>query len=69
MDLDDLDAWVLLLQVHSIEKSTTKGYATGACDYLNFCISHSLSIDPTLQTLSCYISYTSQFIASGPKYY
>ncbi|KAJ7722279.1 hypothetical protein DFH07DRAFT_679508, partial [Mycena maculata] len=29
---------------------------------------HSLPLDPTPQTLSCYIAYTSQFIASGPKY-
>jgi hypothetical protein len=38
------------------------------CDYINFCLIHSLSLDPTLQTLSCYIAYTSQFISSGTKY-
>jgi hypothetical protein len=68
MDLADLDQRTLMLQVGSIELSTTKGYATGARDYLNFCISHSLPINPTPQTLSRYIAFTSQFIASGPKY-
>ncbi|KAJ7461657.1 hypothetical protein FB451DRAFT_992737, partial [Mycena latifolia] len=29
---------------------------------------HSIPLDPTPQTLSRYIAYTSQFIASGPKY-
>ncbi|KAJ7926557.1 hypothetical protein B0H13DRAFT_2229389 [Mycena leptocephala] len=29
---------------------------------------YSLPLDPTPQTLSRYIAYTSQFIASGPKY-
>ena len=68
MDLSDLDSHTLWLQVSSIEKSTSKGYATGARDYLHFCFMHSLPIDPTPQTLSRYIAYTSQFIASGPKY-
>ncbi|CAA7266998.1 unnamed protein product [Cyclocybe aegerita] len=58
----------LWLQASAIEKSTSQGYATGARDYLRFCITHSLPIKPTPQTLSCYIAYTSQFIASGPKY-
>jgi hypothetical protein len=35
---------------------------------MNFCLSHSLSLDPTPQTLSRYIAYTSQFISSGGKY-
>ena len=68
MDLGDLDSRTLWLQVHSIEKSTTQGYATGARDYLHFCFIHSLPIAPTPQTLSRYIAYTSQYIASGPKY-
>ncbi len=68
MDLNDLDNRTLWLQVNSIEKSTIKGYTTGGRDYLNFCLTHSLPIDPTPQTLARYISYTSQFIASGPKY-
>jgi hypothetical protein len=68
MDLADLDKWTLHLQVNSIEHSTTKGYATGARDYVNFCILHGLPLDPTPQTLSRYIAYTSLFIASGPKY-
>ncbi|KAF8890539.1 hypothetical protein CPB84DRAFT_1683566, partial [Gymnopilus junonius] len=29
---------------------------------------HNLPLDPTPSTLSCYIAYTSQFIASAPKY-
>ena len=68
MDLHDLDIRTSWLQASSIENSTVKGYTTGARDYLNFCTIHSLSIDPTPQTLARYISYTSQFIASGPKY-
>ena len=35
---------------------------------LHLPLQHSLPIDPTPQTLSHYIAYTSQFIASGPKY-
>src|SRR6267378_1012822 len=68
MDLADLDSRTLFLQVHAIEKSTVKGYATGARDYLRFCINHRIPIDPTPETLSRYIAYTSQFISSGPKY-
>jgi hypothetical protein len=68
MDLGDLDCRTLWLQAHAIEKSTNKNYITGARDYLRFCTTHSLPIDPTPQTLSRYLSYTSQFIASGPKY-
>ncbi|KAG7443374.1 uncharacterized protein BT62DRAFT_903308 [Guyanagaster necrorhizus] len=41
-----------------------KGYATGICDY----IIHTLPLDPMHQTLSCYITNTSQFIVSGLKY-
>src|ERR1700733_12967096 len=58
----------LYLQVNSIERSTLKNYATGARDYINFCILHSLPLDPTPTTLSRYIAYSSQFIASRPKY-
>jgi hypothetical protein len=68
MELVDLDACTRYLQLNSIERSTAKGYATGAHDYINFCLSHSLSLDPTPQTLSRYIAYTSQFIASGSEY-
>jgi hypothetical protein len=68
MELSDLDAQARFLQVNSIKKSTVKGYATGAQDYISFCIAHSLPLDPTPSTLSRYIAYTSQFIASGPKY-
>ena len=68
MELGDLDARALYLQVNSIERSTSKNYATGARDYINFCILHSLPLDPTPTTLSRYIAYSSQFIASGSKY-
>ena len=68
MDLSLLDKRSEYLQVHSIETSTAKNYRTGARDYVQFCVKHSLPLDPTPQTLSRYISYTSQFIASGPKY-
>lgn len=68
MNLKKLDDLVLYLQVHAIEKSTRKNYATGAKDYAHFCRNHNLSLNPTLETLSRYIAYTSQFIASGSKY-
>ncbi|KNZ71911.1 hypothetical protein J132_05185 [Termitomyces sp. J132] len=51
-----------------VEKSTASGYATGARDYVKFCIKHNIPLDPTPQTLARYIAYTSRFIASGPKY-
>ena len=57
MELADLDARALYLQVNSIERSTSKNYATGACDYINFCILHSLPLDPTPTTLSRYVAY------------
>jgi hypothetical protein len=68
MDLSLLDKRTEYLQVHSIETSTAKNYRTGARDYIQFCVKHSLPLNPTPQTLSRYISYTSQFIASKPKY-
>ena len=68
LKLKDLDARVLHLQTHAIEKSTTGGYSTGAHDYICFCLHHHLPLDPTPQTLSCYIAYTSLSIASAPKY-
>ena len=46
----------------------SKHYATGTWDYINFCILHSLPLDPTPSTLSCYIAYSSLFITSGPKH-
>ena len=68
LKLKDLDARVLHLQSHAIEKSTVGGYSTGARDYICFCQWHHLPLDPTPQTLSCYIAYTSLSITSGPKY-
>src|SRR5271169_636345 len=68
MHLDDIDRRALHLQINSIERSTVKNYATGARDYITFCASHSLPLDPTPLTLSRYIAYTSQFIASSSKY-
>ena len=68
MDLEKLDKLVLYLQVHAIERSTHNNYATGARNYLRFCRIHNLPFDPTPQTPSRYIAYTSRFIASGPKY-
>ena len=68
MALDELDSRAVHLQVNAIEKSTAMGYATGARDYISFCLSHNLSIEPTPQTLSRYIAFTSIFIGSAPKY-
>jgi hypothetical protein len=66
--LEDLDTRVLHLQTHALEESTVGGYATGARDYLRFCLIHHIPPDPTPQTLSRYIAFTSLSIASGPKY-
>ena len=68
MDLLRIDQQVFHLQASAIERSTVNGYATGARDYINFCMTHSLPLDPTPETLSRYVAYTSQFIASAPKY-
>jgi hypothetical protein len=68
ISLADLDARARFLQANAIEKSTSQGYATGARDYITFCVRNSLPLDPTPQTLARYIAYTSMFIASGPKY-
>ena len=68
LKLEDLDARVLHLQSHALEQSTVGGYSTGARHYLHFCRLHHLPLDPTPQTLSRYIAYTSLSIASGPKY-
>lgn len=68
MKLEDLDARVSHLQSHALEKSTVGGYSTGARNYIRFCRIHHLPIDPTPQTLSRYIAYTSLSISSGPKY-
>jgi hypothetical protein len=66
MDLISLDSWALALQIHAIEQSTARGYATGARDYVRFCLLHSLPIDPTPTTLARYIAYTSQLWPSVP---
>jgi hypothetical protein len=68
MDLNKMDSQVRHLQLNAIEHSTSKGYAMGTCDYIHFCSIHSLPLDSTPQTLSHYITYSSQFIASAPKY-
>ena len=44
------------------------GYSTGARNYIRFCLLHHILLNPTPQTLSRYITYTSLSIASGPKY-
>jgi hypothetical protein len=66
--LEDLNARVSHLQSHALEKSTIGGYSTGARDYVRFCQLHQIPLNPTPQTLSRYIAFTSLTIASGPKY-
>lgn len=66
--LEAIDNRILLLQTHAIEHSTRKGYTTGARSYLKFCLKFDLPLDPSPTTLARYIAYTSQTIASGPKY-
>lgn len=68
MQLSMLDERVRFLQQNAIEKSTSKGYGTGARDYIKFCLSHNLPLEPTPKTLARYIAFTSQYIASGPRY-
>jgi hypothetical protein len=68
VSLSDLDARLAILQANALDCSTLHGYAVGARDYLRFCLQHNLPIDPTPNTLARYITYTSQFIASGPHY-
>jgi hypothetical protein len=68
LDLAAIDNRASFLQASSIELSTKRGYQTGAKDYITFCVNHHLPINPTPLTLSRYIAYTSQFIASAPKY-
>ena len=68
LSIKDLDARVSHLQNHALEKSTVGGYSTGAHDYIRFCILHKILIDPTPETLSHYIAFTSLSIASRPKY-
>ena len=68
MSLKEIDRYASFLQKSALKKSTTKGYQTGAHDYISFCHTHNLSLRPTPQTLSQYIAYTSNSIASAPKY-
>lgn len=68
VSLSDLDDRLTFLQANALDRSTTRGYAVGARDYLRFCLQHNLPLDPTPLTLARYIAYTSQFIASSPHY-
>jgi hypothetical protein len=68
VSLADLDRRLSYLQVNALDRSTVRGYAVGARDYLRFCLQHHLPFDPTPLTLARYIAYTSQFIVSGPSY-
>ena len=68
VSLADLDTRLSFLQINALDRSTIRGYAVGARDYLRFCLRHHLPFDPTPLTLARYIAYTSQFIASGPSY-
>ncbi|KIJ92811.1 hypothetical protein K443DRAFT_135182 [Laccaria amethystina LaAM-08-1] len=52
MSLKSIDDHALHLQTNSIEISTVKGYATGARDYISFCLKFSLPLTPTPQTLA-----------------
>ncbi|KAF8799121.1 hypothetical protein BYT27DRAFT_7067107, partial [Phlegmacium glaucopus] len=68
LNLTEIDRHASFLQWSSIEKSTLKAYQTGARDYITFCFNHHLSLNPTPLTLSRYIAFSSQSIASAPKY-
>jgi hypothetical protein len=68
VSLADLDSRLSLLQANALDRSTVRGYAVGARDYLRFCLRHHLPFDPTPLTLARYVAYTSRYIASGPRY-
>ena len=68
LKMRDLDARVTFLQSRALEPSTLRHYLTGARDYITFCHRHGLPLSPTPQTLARSLAYTSQFVASGPKY-
>jgi hypothetical protein len=68
VSLSDLDERLAFLQANALDRSTVRGYAVGARDYLRFCFQHHLSFEPTPLTLARYIAYTSQYISSGPHY-
>ena len=68
VSLADLDNCLSFLQAYALDRSTIRGYAVGARDYLRFCFQHHLPFEPTPLTLARYIAYTSQFIASRPSY-
>jgi hypothetical protein len=52
MPLKALDEHMWFLQANTIEKTTSRTYATGAWDYITFCISHGILLDPTPEMLS-----------------
>ena len=52
VSLTDLDSRLSLLQANALDRSTVHGYATGARDYLCFCLQHHLTFDPTPLTLA-----------------
>jgi hypothetical protein len=66
--LSRIDNHLLHLRIHAIEKTTARGYLTGFRDYVRFCHQFKLPLNPTVQTLSRYIAYTSTHIASFSKY-
>ena len=68
MLMESINDRALHLQANAIEISMVKGYATSAWDYISFCLMFSLPLTPTPQTLARYITYTSKYIASAPKY-
>ena len=68
ISLEEIDRYASFLQHSAIEKSTSKVYKTGAHDYISFCVSHHLSLQPTPLTLSHCITFSSHSIASTSKY-
>lgn len=66
----DLPTDVFLhLQINVIEKTIVANYATDACTYIDFCLSHKLPLNPTTETLSCYVVSIYRSIAWAPKYF
>lgn len=57
-----LDALVYEALTHALDKSTNQAYDSHLQSYLQFCRNHHILVEPTPQTLTCYIVYMGQFI-------
>ena len=61
--LDHLNYELSILLGLSIDSTTAATYTSATNSYLTFCKKHHLSIEPTTETLSYYITYQTHFIS------